>query len=261
MRDLNESNIKSLLGKLKIFITLIILSAAIVGFFQFGETKEETEEYIKSDSRILHHVVNLDSSRLAMFWKDEKGKRFKNANGLKRHLDSLDKKLTFCMNGGMFSPKYQPAGLYIEKGLQLNAVNRVENAHGNFHMVPNGVFFIEKDKTCQVLQTKLFKESSSIEFATQSGPMLLINGEYHPKFNEGSKNLNIRNGVGVLPNGNVLFAMSTEAINFYDFATFFKINGCQNALYLDGSISKTYFPEKGRNDLGGNFGVLIGEFN
>jgi len=28
--------------------------------------------------------------------------------------------------------------------------------------------------------------------------MLLINGEYHPAFNEGSSNLNIRNGVGVL---------------------------------------------------------------
>ena len=30
--------------------------------------------------------------------------------------------------------------------------------------------------------------------------------------------------VGILPNGEVLFTMSKQEINFYDFATFFKNN-------------------------------------
>ena len=75
-----------------------------------------------------------------------------------------------------------------------------------------------------------------------------------------SKNLNIRNGVGILPNGKLIFVMSKQKINFYDFASYFKSLGCKNALYLDGFISKTYLPENGYNTLdGGNFGVIIGE--
>jgi len=81
----------------------------------------------------------------------------------------------------------------------------------------------------------------------------------HPKFNMGSTNVNIRNGVGVLPDGSLLFAMSKEKINFYDFALYFKQNGCENALYLDGFVSKTYLPSQGWEQLDGNFGVIIGE--
>lgn len=88
--------------------------------------------------------------------------------------------------------------------------------------------------------------------------MLVIDGNLHKKLTKGSKNLHIRNGVGVLPNGNLLFAMSKEKINFYDFASFFQKNGCKNALYLDGFVSKTYLPEKNYKQDDGNFGVIIG---
>ena len=89
--------------------------------------------------------------------------------------------------------------------------------------------------------------------------MLLIDGHIHPKLTKGSSNLHIRNGVGVLPDGKLIFAMSKEKINFYDFATFFKNNGCQNALYLDGFVSRTYLPSKNWEQMDGNFGVIIAE--
>ena len=98
-----------------------------------------------------------------------------------------------------------------------------------------------------------------IRYATQSGPMLLINGNMHPKFTKGSKHIHIRNGVGILPNGNLLFAMSKDSINFYDFASYFAEQGCENALYLDGAISKTYLPSKGIEESTGKFGVIIAE--
>ena len=88
--------------------------------------------------------------------------------------------------------------------------------------------------------------------------MLVVDGKKHSKFMEGSKNLNIRNGVGILPNGNVLFAISKEKINFYDFAAFFQNKGCKNALYLDGFVSRAYIPSKNWIQLDGRFGVLIG---
>jgi len=89
--------------------------------------------------------------------------------------------------------------------------------------------------------------------------MLLIEGKIHPKFNKDSENLHIRNGVGILPNGNLLFAMSKEEVNFYRLAEFFKDNKCENALYLDGFVSRTFLPSKNWIQEDGNFGVIIGE--
>jgi uncharacterized protein YigE (DUF2233 family) len=94
--------------------------------------------------------------------------------------------------------------------------------------------------------------------STQSGLMLIIDGEIHPAFKEGSSSLYVRNGVGILPDNRIVFAMSREAVNFYSFANYFKSLGCRNALYLDGFVSRTYLPEKDWTQLDGNFGVMIG---
>jgi uncharacterized protein YigE (DUF2233 family) len=118
------------------------------------------------------------------------------------------------------------------------------------------VFYISNDNKAGVTATEKFEEKD-IKFATQSGPMLLIDGEFHPAFNKGSSNLNIRNGVGILPNGDVIFAISSVPVNFYDFASFFKSKNCRNALYLDGFVSRAYIPEKNWKQLDGDFGVLI----
>jgi uncharacterized protein YigE (DUF2233 family) len=88
--------------------------------------------------------------------------------------------------------------------------------------------------------------------------MLVIDGRIHPAFRPGSTNLQIRNGVGILPNGQVLLAMSRRKINFYDFAEYFRKAGCRQALYLDGYVSRTYEPAAGQTADDGDFGVIIG---
>ena len=60
------------------------------------------------------------------------------------------------------------------------------------------------------------------------------------------------NGVGILPDGKVVFAMSKTEVNFYNFADYFKKLGCKNALYLDGFVSRTYLPEQ---DGGASFAI------
>ena len=52
--------------------------------------------------------------------------------------------------------------------------------------------------------------------------------------------------------------MSKQEVSFYDFAKYFKKIGCENALYLDGFVSRTYLPEKNWIQTDGNFGVIIG---
>ena len=131
------------------------------------------------------------------------------------------------------------------------------NANGNFYLKPNGVFYITDKNIAGISVTEKF-DSKNIKYATQSGPMLLIYSKIHPDFKADSKNLNIRNGVGILPNNKIVFAMSKKEINLYDFANYFKKLGCKNALYLDGFVSRTYLPKEDWFQTDGNFGVMIG---
>lgn len=43
--------------------------------------------------------------------------------------------------------------------------------------------------------------------------------------------------------------MSKDIVTLYHFTEFFKRQDGKNELYLDGAISKTYLPEKNRNNL------------
>ncbi|WP_298426957.1 phosphodiester glycosidase family protein [uncultured Kordia sp.] len=227
-----------------------------VVFFNFCEKQESIKQY--DTSRILAYEVNPKVAQLHFYWKNEEGEIYGNAEHLKTELKANEQELMFAMNGGMYKKDQSPQGIYIENGKLLAPLDTKEKGYGNFYLQPNGVFYITEENYPIICTTKAFSQTKNIKYATQSGPMLVIDGKLHKKLTKGSKNLNIRNGVGVLPNGNLLFAMSKEKINFYDFASFFKENGCKNALYLDGFVSKTYLPAKNYEQQDGEFGVIIG---
>jgi uncharacterized protein YigE (DUF2233 family) len=157
-----------------------------------------------------------------------------------------NKKITVAMNGGMFNPLFQPVGLTIIDSVIVQPLVTKTTGFGNFFLQPNGVFSLTRDGRASVMTTAQFAtiNQSDITHATQSGPMLVIDGVINPLFTVGSDNREIRNGVCVLDDDQVLFAISRRPINFYDFASFFKYHGCMNALYLDGSISKASIPSK-----------------
>ncbi len=212
-----------------------------------------------NQQKIICYELDPQKQEIQFFWKSENGKVFKNIETLKKNLESKGLKLVFAMNGGMFLKDYSPQGLYIENRKLLSKLNTIKDGYGNFYMQPNGVFYLDGVNEPKVCRTKDFKYNENIKFATQSGPMLVVDGKIHSKFTMGSKNKHIRNGVGVLPNGNLLFAMSKEKINFYDFATFFKSKGCKNALYLDGFVSRTYLPSKNWEQTDGTYAIIIAE--
>jgi uncharacterized protein YigE (DUF2233 family) len=157
----------------------------------------------------------------------------------------------------MFTPAHAPVGLYVEDGRILSVTDQRTEGRGNFYLQPNGVFGVLNDGSAFVVPTADTPALHLVHYATQSGPMLLVDGRINKVFTQGSKNLNIRNGVGLLPDGKVLFAISLEPVNFHDFASWFLQQGCTTALYLDGSISKAYDPSAGLNGLDGSLGVLI----
>ncbi|MEN2400107.1 phosphodiester glycosidase family protein [Flavobacterium sp. MC2016-06] len=209
-----------------------------------------------SDDQFLTYTVDLKKQDLKLFWKNEKNQNFGSIQNLKSWIEQKNLKLEFAMNGGMYKKDNSPQGLYIENQKVVSPLDTTKAA-GNFYLKPNGVFYLTTKNVPKICITEKFYNDHKIAYATQSGPMLVIDNEIHPDFKKGSANLNIRNGVGILPNGKVVFVLSKTPINFYDFAKYFKDLGCQNALYLDGFVSRAYVPSENWIQTDGNFGVLF----
>jgi uncharacterized protein YigE (DUF2233 family) len=124
-------------------------------------------------------------------------------------------------------------------------------------MKPNGVFYVD-GKSAGVLDTAEFsRRKLKPEFATQSGPMLVINGRLHPRFLANATSKNRRNGVGVAGK-KVIFALAETPVTLHQFARVFRdVLKTPNALYLDGSISRLYAADIHRNDIGFPMGPIV----
>ena len=202
--------------------------------------------------------VDLRKTNVHFFWKNKKGQLIRSLKNLKKEIEADGKELRFAMNAGMYQRDRNPQGLYIENGKTIKSLDTLQNGYGNFYLQPNGVFFIHEKKAGILPSTIFQNKKQSATWATQSGPMLLINNKVHPAFKKGSTNLNIRNGVGMISEYEIAFVISQKEFNLFDFAMLFKEKlNCKNALYLDGFVSRAYIPDLNRNDLDGDFGVMI----
>ncbi len=143
-------------------------------------------------------------------------------------------------NAGIFSDNLRPGGLLVADGTELRALN-LSGGGGNFHLKPNAIFEIRADGTAAIVESSTY-DPRGVTQATQSGPALLLDGEIHPAFREGSANVTSRSGVGVSPDGRTVYlAISRTFVNFWDFATMFRDElGVKDALYLDGQISQLW---------------------
>ena len=128
-------------------------------------------------------------------------------------------------------------------------------------MLPNGVFCTGGARPFQVIESRAFAAAQpDCRLATQSGPMLVIDGELHPRFLVDSDSRYIRNGVGVSPDGQTaFFAISDKPVTFHEFGRLFRDGlGVRDALYFDGSISRLYAPGLNRADFGRSLGPMVG---
>lgn len=211
----------------------------------------------KADDLFVSYIVDTKKQDIKFYWKNDKQENFKSILNLKNWLVKNHKQLSFAMNAGMYKQDNSPQGLFIENQMTISPLDTT-SGDGNFYLKPNGVFYITVDNLPAICNTKSFVDNGNVKYATQSGPMLVIDGQIHSAFKKGSTNVNIRNGVGILPENKIIFLMSKKDINFYDFADYFKKLGCKNALYLDGLVSRTYLPKQNWIQTDGNFGVIIG---
>ena len=193
-------------------------------------------------------ICTLDLRRyeIALFWRGPDGVPYGGFSALAK--SPQGSRLVFAMNAGMFKEDGSPVGLYVENGQELKRANTA-NGPGNFHLKPNGVFYVA-GRTAGVMETGRFlRQKLRVDYATQSGPMLVIDGQIHPRISENGPSRKIRNGVGVRDRNTVVFAISERVVTFGEFARLFRDElGCANALFLDGSVSSLFSPGLNRND-------------
>ncbi|MFI5011278.1 MAG: phosphodiester glycosidase family protein [Hyphomicrobiales bacterium] len=201
-------------------------------------------------------TIDLNRYELKAFLRAADGEPYGSFDRLARSPEG--QKLVFAMNGGMYDKDRLPVGLYVESGRTLKLANTA-SGRGNFHLKPNGVFYAAGE-TAGVLETSRFLAlRPRVDMATQSGPMLVIDGRIHPKFSEESTSRKLRNGVGVRDGHIVVFAISEVPVTFAEFAHLFRdALSCRDALFLDGSVSSLYAPSLHRSDGLAPMGPIIG---
>ena len=244
---------------------VLIKVAAAVALLAFARPHPATSAAEPVCRRLTHEdqgytVCTADLRRhdIRLFWKAKDGDPY---GGFRRLLPEAGPGLLAAMNAGMYDPALAPVGLYVENGRQLKAASTA-GGQGNFHLKPNGIFFIEKGKAAVMETGAYLKRRPKAEFATQSGPMLVIGGRLHPKISEDGPSRKLRNGVGVKDPKTVLFAISDGPVSFGQFARLFRdALGCRDALFLDGSVSSLYSPDVKRQDWLLPLGPLVGIMN
>lgn len=196
---------------------------------------------------------------LRLFLRDGEGQVFGSFARVSAVLEGAGERLVFAMNAGMYHPDRRPVGLHVQDGVEQAPLITREGP-GNFGMLPNGVFCVTAAGFAVVESRAFAAAPPACRLATQSGPMLVIGGALHPRFLPDSDSLHIRNGVGVSRDGQrAYFVISDQPVTFHRFARFFRDGlGVAEALYFDGSISRLYAPEVGRDDWGRPMGPIIG---
>ncbi|MEO9821538.1 MAG: phosphodiester glycosidase family protein [Paracoccaceae bacterium] len=233
--------------------------AALLVFCTQAAQAAECENIEFDDAPYTICTVDLTTEKLRLFLYDEAGDVFGHFSAINQALGKANQRLGFAMNAGMYHDDRAPVGHYVEAGQELMRV--IPNAGpGNFGLLPNGVFCLRPGRA-DVFETLHFVEAApSCDYATQSGPMLVIDGALHPRFLIDSDSRYIRNGVGTSADGKTaIFAISRRPVNFHTFGRLYRDHlNIDQALYFDGNVSRLHAPDLGRSDPGFRLGPIIG---
>lgn len=204
-------------------------------------------------------VVDLRRAHVRLYWQDDHHERFGDFPRLRAALQAQGRRLLAATNAGIFEPGYVPTGLLIERGQLLHPLN-LAPGHGNFFLRPNGVFYIGPAGAGIVVSERFATVAAGTKEATQSGPVLLLDGAVPAALSPTSRNRRLRSGVCVISPWLIALAISRGEVTFHALARMFHRSlGCRSALYLDGTISGLYAPGLGRrDDAHGPYAAILG---
>ncbi len=182
--------------------------------------------------------IDLRSYDIGVFRSGPDGSAFGSLQTFDKAMSDQGRPVLLAMNAGMYHEDLTPVGLLVENGHERAPLN-LADGEGNFFLKPNGVFLVGKSGRAAIMETNAYAAAKlDPAFATQSGPMLVIDGKLHPRFEDNGTSRYVRNGVGVRDENTVVLAISRSEVSLGSFARLFRdALNCRNALFLDGAVS------------------------
>ena len=210
------------------------------------------------ETRLTHCIADPKQHTVRTVLAGENGQPLRSFTELALSRGSDAQPVAFAVNGGMYDNAGKPIGYYVEDGKRAQELNRARGL-GNFHLLPNGVFMVNgQDWTVLTADAFYDTVTDRPDYATQSGPMLVIDGKLHPAIQDDGPSRYTRNGVGVDSQGRAHFVMSERPVSFGKLARYYRDElGIANALYLDGNGSALWDPARERMDVTVPLGPLI----
>lgn len=240
---------------------LACAAAVVLGLVAMNSGREADPACVTrmfEDSRFIVCAYDAQRHRLRLVSQGPDGQYLRTFSALQAELGRDARRVRFAMNAGMFNAAGAPIGLYVAEGRERHVL-RLTDGPGNFHMKPNGVFWIDDAGLVHIDTSDAYAAAApSPYWATQSGPMLVIDGDLHPRFAADGASRLMRNGVGARDGRTAYFVISGGLVSFGRFARFFRDElGCTDALFLDGSVSSLWAPSLGRNDADHPLGPMV----
>jgi len=220
------------------------------------------EETTFEGARAILCVIDPSLLDIRLVYRGPDGEVLGSVSNAVTALAAAGRAPVLAMNAGMYHADMTPVGLYVEDGSEISPLN-ADDGFGNFFLKPNGVFFVRKDGTAGVMETEAYRAAGiTPEFATQSGPMLLIDGDIHPRFLPDGTSRYIRNGVGVRADGSIVLAITRDKVSLGSFARLFRDEArCENALFFDGAVSSLAWGVQMEIDAGEPAGPIVAVFD
>ncbi len=244
-----------------IAIATIVGLVAAAGLFVLPRLQPRDAPCIAHDfegSRFIVCTYDAHRQDMRLYSHAPNGGYLRSFEGLQQQLGDDTTHVRFAINAGMFNDSGAPIGLYVQDGDEQKAISLTDGP-GNFHLKPNGVFWQGQDGVLHIEVSESYaREMRAPRWATQSGPMLLIDGELHPRIAEDGTSRLIRNGVGLRDGHTAYFVISSGFVSFGRFARFFRDElECRDALFLDGTVSSLWAPSMGRYDDNHELGPMV----
>jgi uncharacterized protein YigE (DUF2233 family) len=266
-----NENIKTCKGKIKNFeATIKNLEKILRNYIRILQNEMKIKsgafvfKYMNVKYKMYVYDRIKDSLSLSFDLVDSNNNHFTTFDNYRKYLNKSKYEPLMITNAGMFSSNQDPQGLFINKS--RNLCFETDTSHpitdGNFYLMPNGILYIDSLNHPKIISTDDFVANNidihTLKFATQSGPMLLRNGNKNPNLKDRSNNKKIRSGVGVFEDNKLVFICSDGPENFWLFTQLFQdLFDCKNVLFLDGAISGMYLKDVDESDRGGFYGPMI----
>lgn len=161
----------------------------------------------------------------------------------------MSKLMPWVVNGPIYDSNTKLTGGYIDNTDRKRVWADTTGKVGNF-AVRNGIFGMTKSGKMMMVNYGDTSLLPPMQWAFQNGPILIYNG--NNECNKFSYSKDTRSGIGYRRDGSLVVVISRNKCTPWQLAERMLIEGCLNAIYLDGNAPTGYATYDGNEIWGFN---------